>query len=160
MREFKDTNEVKDFFRQIRREQAEVAHLETLISKTRLSLLPQGFRYDTDKVQTSPTDPMTEKAAIIADYSRQLNESLSKLMKRKREAEQLIMSLDNTDERDIMRLYYMESQETSDTKDKVLYSWDQVASEKYMNKRWVLKLHGRALIHLQTKEDTKRHHEV
>ena len=90
MREFKDTNEVKDFFRQIRREQAEVAHLEALISKTRLSLLPQGFRYDTDKVQTSPTDPMTEKAAIIADYSRQLNESLSKLMKRKIEAEQLI----------------------------------------------------------------------
>ena len=160
MREFKDTNEVKDFFRQIRREQTEVEHLEALISKTRLSLLPQGFRYDTDKVQTSPSDPMTEKAAIIADYHRQLNESLAKLMQRKVEAEQLIMSLENTDERDVMRLYYMETQETSDTKERVLYSWEQVASEEYMNKRWVLKLHGRALIHLLTKEDTKRHHEV
>jgi hypothetical protein len=160
MREFKDTNEVKEFFRQIRKEQAEIRHLEALISKTRLSLLPQGFRYDTDKVQTSPADPITEKAAIIADYTRQLNESLSKLVKRKIEAEQLIMSLDNTDERDIMRLYYMETQEASNTKERVSYSWDQVASEKYMNKRWVLKLHGRALVHLQTKEDTKRHQEV
>ena len=100
---------------------------------------------------------MTETAAIIADYKRQLNESLSKLIERKIRAEQLIMSLDNTDERDILRLYYMEMQETSDTKEWLPYTWEQVAAEKFMNKRWVLKLHGRALIHMTTKEDTKRH---
>ena len=160
MGEFKDVNEAKDFFRQIRKEQAEVEHLQSLIAKTRLSLLPKGIRYDTDRVQTSPGDPMTETAAIIADYNRQLNESLAKLVERKIRAEQLIMSLDNTDERDILRLYYMETQEVSDSSERALYSWEQVAAEKYMNKRWVLKLHGRALIHLLTKEDTKRHHEV
>ncbi len=157
MGEFKDVNEAKDFFRQIRKEQAEVEHLQSLIAKTRLSLLPKGIRYDTDRVQTSPGDPMTETAAIIADYKRQLNESLSKLIERKIRAEQLIMSLDNTDERDILRLYYMEMQETSDTKEWLPYTWEQVAAEKFMNKRWVLKLHGRALIHMTTKEDTKRH---
>lgn len=157
MGEFKDVNEAKDFFRQIRKEQAEVEHLQSLIAKTRMSLLPKGIRYDTDKVQTSPSDPMTETAAIIADYNRQLNESLAKLVERKIRAEQLIMSLDNTDERDILRLYYMETQEISDSSERALYSWEQVAAEKYMNKRWVLKLHGRALIHLLTKEDTKRH---
>ncbi len=160
MGEFKDTNEAKDFFRQIRKEQVECEHLQNLINKTRISLLPQAIRYDKDKVQTSPSDSMLETAAILSDYTKRLNESLASLMERKIKAEKLIMTLDNTDERDILRLYYMETQECSDTRERVLYSWEQVAAAKYMNKRWVLKLHGRALIHLTEKEDTKRHHKV
>lgn len=148
MGEFATVSEAKDFFRQVRKEQAEIRHLQEMIKDIEASFLPQAIRYDKDRVQQTPKDTMMERAAIVADYQKQLNESLYTFMNRSMKAEQLIMSLENTDERDVMRLYYMETMLISDTKKRIHYTWEDVASEKSMDKRWVLRLHGRALFNL------------
>ena len=148
MGEFATVSEAKDFFRQVRKEQAEIRHLQEMIKDIEATFLPQAIRYDKDRVQQTPKDTMMERAAIVADYQKQLNESLYTFMNRSKKAEQLIMSLENTDERDVMRLYYMETMLVSDTKKRIHYTWEDVASEKSMDKRWVLRLHGRALFNL------------
>jgi hypothetical protein len=148
MGEFATVSDAKDFFRQVRKEQAEIRHLQEMIKDIEISFLPQAIRYDKDKVQQSPKDTMMERAAIVSDYQRQLNESLYKFMNKATRAEKLIMSLESTDERDIMRLYYMETMVISDSKKRINYTWEDVASEKSMDKRWVLRLHGRALFNM------------
>ena len=157
MGEFATVSEAKDFFRQIRKEQAEIGHLQEMINNIEISFLPQAIRYDKDKVQQSPKDTMLERAAIVADYQRQLNESLGTFTEKAIRAEKLIMSLENPDERDVMRLYYMETMTISDSKKRINYTWEDVASEKSMDKRTVLRLHGKALFHITQKVVTQCH---
>ena len=68
------------------------------------------------------------------------------------------MSLESADERDVMRLYYMETMVISDTKKRIHYTWEDVASEKSMDKRTVLRLHGKALFHMTQEVVTQCHH--
>lgn len=157
MGEFATVSDAKEFFRQVRKEQAEIRHLQEMIKDIEISFLPQAIRYDKDKVQQSPKDTMMERAAIVSDYQRQLNESLYKFMNKATRAEKLIMSLESTDERDIMRLYYMETMVISDSKKRINYTWEDVASEKSMDKRTVLRLHGKALFHITQKVVTQCH---
>ena len=42
--------EIKEFFRQIRREQGEINHLGRMIKQEELLLLPKAIVYDKDKV--------------------------------------------------------------------------------------------------------------
>ena len=121
MGSFKTVSDVKDFFREIRKEQSEIYHLEKMIHELELSLLPKGIAYDRDRVQSSPRDNMSEVAAKAAGYSKELNKTLSKLIDRKKKAEKLLSRLDNPDERTILRIYYME------TNNGFLYRWDDVA---------------------------------
>ncbi len=139
MRTFKTVSDVKDFFREIRKEQTEVYHLQKMIHELELSLLPQGIRYDKDRVQTSPKDKMLEVAAKAAAYEKKLNVNLCKLIAKKQKAEKLIASLDSAEERTLMRLYYTE------TNNGLLYRWDDVAYYMGYEKRHILRLHGDAL---------------
>ena len=128
MGRFKNVNEAKEYFRQIRKEQLEIFHLEDMIEKEELTLLPKAIRYDTDKVQLSPDDILARSAAEIADMKEALLRSIQALKEKKARAENDLMELENPDEREVMRWYYMDSEEK--------------------NKRWILKIHGRALANL------------
>ena len=139
MGSFKTVSDVKDFFREIRKEQSEIYHLEKMIHELELSLLPKGIAYDRDRVQSSPRDNMSEVAAKAAGYSKELNKTLSKLIGRKKKAEKLLSRLDNPDERTILRIYYME------TNNGFLYRWDDVAYHMGYEKRHILRMHGNAL---------------
>lgn len=145
MGDFKTVNEAKEYFRQIRKEQLEIFHLEKMIEREELTLLPKGIRYDTDKVQVSPEDILARSAAEIADMKKELLRSIQVLKEKKARAECVLMNLDNSDEREVMRYYYMDSEESR------LLKWEDVAEKMNYNKRWVLKLHGRALTNLAKK---------
>ena len=58
---------------------------------------------------------------------------------RKKKAEKLLSRLDNPDERTILRIYYME------TNNGFLYRWDDVAYHMGYEKRHILRMHGNAL---------------
>ena len=145
MGDFKTVNEAKEYFRQIRKEQLEIFHLEKMIEREELTLLPKGIRYDTDKVQVSPEDILARSAAEIADMKKELLRSIQVLKEKKARAECVLMNLDNSDEREVMRYYYMDSEESR------LLKWEDVAEKMNYNKRWVLKIHGRALANLTKK---------
>ncbi len=142
MGNFKTVNEAKEYFRQIRKEQLEIIHLGKMIEREELTLLPKAIRYDTDKVQLSPDDILARSAAEIADMKEELQRSIVVLKEKKAKAESVLMNLDNSDEREVMRWYYMDSDGSR------LLKWEDVAEKMNYNKRWVLKIHGRALSNL------------
>ena len=142
---FKTVNEAKEYFRQIRKEQLEIIHLGKMIEREELTLLPKAIRYDTDKVQLSPDDILARSAAEIADMKEELQRSIVVLKEKKAKAESVLMNLDNSDEREVMRWYYMDSDGSR------LLKWEDVAEKMNYNKRWVLKIHGRALSNLTKK---------
>ena len=150
MGNFSNVNEAKDYFRQIRKEQLEIFHLSSMIEREELTLLPKGLRYDTDKVQVSPEDILARSAAEIADMRTELQRSIWVLKEKKATAENILMELDNSDEREVMRWYYMDSDGSR------LLKWEDVADKMNYNKRWVLKIHGRALANLTKKNRTPK----
>lgn len=134
--------EIKQYFLQIRKEQYEIHHLKAMINNMELGLLPSGIRYDKDKVQTSPSDAMSSVIAKALDMQRELENSISNLQERQIKAEKMIQALDNSDEREVMRYYYM------DLEDGKPLTWEQVGIRMNYYKRHVLRIHGRAIYNL------------
>lgn len=135
-------NETKEFLRSIRREQIEIAHLKQMIREEEEELYPHGIRYDLDKVQVSPDEKFSKLCAKIAEYQMELGESIAILTTKKLQAERLIRNLENENEREVMRWYYL----STDNGD--LLSWRGVAIRMNYNERHIKRLHGYALTHM------------
>ena len=135
-------NELKEWFKQVRREQYEIEHLKELIKSAEFGLLPSGIRYDRDKVQTSPDDTMSKVLAKAVDMQRELENSIAVLQGRRIETEKLIQSLGNSNEREVLRYYYL------DTERGKPLTWAQVACKMSFDERWVRRIHNRAIGHL------------
>lgn len=141
------TNELKDFLRAIRSEQHEIAHLREMVAELETELLPQAIRYDHDKVQVSPDEKFSKICAKIVDYEDELGKSIAILVGRKLYAEQLIKKLDNEKEREVLRLYYLTTENGQSL------TWNQVAIRMNYFERHVKRIHGNALANLARKEN-------
>ena len=139
------TAEVKEFFRQIRKEQSEITHLSEMIERERASLLPQAIQYDKEHIQVSPENLFENSMVKLTDMDTRLRESIKALKYRKAQAEEMLFLLDNSDEREVMRWYYM------DTKEGKLLKWDDVAKEMSYDTRHILRIHGSAIVNLANK---------
>lgn len=135
-------NEIKNFFRQIRKEQNEIAHLTQMIRQEEMMLLPKGIVYDKDKVQVSPEDKFSEICARISDMQEELGQSIFRLKEKQMKAERLIRNLDDPDEREVMRWYYMTTYNNRPL------TWQEVAIRMNYYRRHVIRIHGNALAHL------------
>ena len=135
-------NEVKTFFRQIRKEQNEIAHLAMLIRQEETMLLPKAIVYDKDKVQVTPADKFSEICARITDMQEELGESIVKLKNKQMKAESMIRTLKDPDEREVMRWYYMTLYDNRPL------TWQEVAIRMNYYRRHVIRIHGNALAHL------------
>lgn len=135
-------SEVKAYFGQIRKEKYEIIHLRSMIKSAETSLLPSGIRYDKDKVQTSPDDMMSRILSKAMDMQKELEKSLEDLQTRQLDAEIKIQKLKNSDEREVMRYYYM------DTENGKPLTWEHVSVKMGYDSRHVRRLHGRALANL------------
>ena len=137
--------ELRAWFKQVRKERYEIEHLKELINTAKTGLLPSGIRYDRDKIQTSPDDTMSKVMAKAVDMQRELENSISELQERHIRTEQLITRLDNSDEREVLRYYYL------DSNNGVPLTWEQVAIRMNFTVRHVHRIHDRALIDLVQK---------
>lgn len=131
--------EIKEIFRQVRKEQLEIEHLVAMIKNEEMGLLPQAIRYDKDKVQTSPEDKFSEICAKISDMQEQLGVSVYKLKSKQAYCESLIIQLEDSDEREVMRYYYL------NIKDGKLMRWSDVAKAMKYDERNIYRIHGNAL---------------
>lgn len=98
---------VKQFLYSVRDEQKEIEELTDRIYEMRMSLLPSGIRYDTDKVQTSPEDNLSEYEAKIADYSMLLGQKKEALIQRRQKAQGMIDLLEDSRERQVLDIYFL-----------------------------------------------------
>ena len=140
-----NSNDIKAWFNQIRKEQYEIVHLKQMIRTAKAGLLPSGIAYDKDKVQTSPDDTMSKVMARALDMQKELETSIAVLQERQIKAEQYIQTLVDSGEREVMRYYYL------DTEDGKPLSWEQVAIRMNYYKRHVLRLHRQAISNLADK---------
>lgn len=136
------TNELKDFLRAIRSDQKEIAHLRQMVAELEAELLPQAIRYDRDKVQVSPDEKFSTLCAKIADYEEELGKSIAELYGRKLYAEQLIKKLSDPKEREVLRYYYLTTENGQNL------TWNQVAIRMNYFERHVKRIHGNALVNL------------
>lgn len=140
-----DVQEIRQFFASIKREQREIEHLKLMIQEGDAMLLPQAIRYDKDKVQTTPSDKMSEIVAKVADMQKELGKSIYQLRKRQLQAENLIRKLDNANERELMRWYYLCYDDGKP------YTFVMVAEKMGYSDRHVKRVHGSAILHLAEK---------
>lgn len=98
---------VKQFLYSVRDEQKEIEELTDRIYEMRMFLLPSGIRYDTDKVQTSPDDKLSEYEAKIADYSMLLGQKKEALIQRRQQAQGMIDLLEDSRERQVLDIYFL-----------------------------------------------------
>lgn len=136
-------DEVKDYLRQIRKEQIEINHLCEMIEHEELMLLPKAITYDKDRVQVSMDDILARSAAEIADIREEMSRSIIKLLHRKAQAESYISQLSDSDEREVIRWYYLNT-----TPDGKLILWDDVAGKLNRDVRTIFRIHGHALRNL------------
>lgn len=99
--------DARQFLYNVRNEWRESAILKERVNALAASLLPAGIRYDRDKVQTTPSDQISKKMAALADYERDLEERQITLMDHHRQAQELIDTLDDTRERQVLELYFL-----------------------------------------------------
>lgn len=98
----------KEFLDQVRHEQKELNQLQDLIRQAELSLLPSGIRYDLDKVQTSPDDPMFRTLAKVADYQVDMQKRLELLIAKRQKAFAMIGRLTDSRHRQVLQLYFLD----------------------------------------------------
>ncbi len=134
--------DIKQFFKDIRKEQAEIIELKNLIQEKELSLLPRGIAYDGIKVQVSPDDMTSKICAAITDLEMELGRQIMILARHQLQAENIIKKLEDPNERRVMRFYYLTTFEGQ------VPTWNQVAIRMNYYESYVKKLHGEALVHL------------
>lgn len=135
--------EAKEFLRSIRSEQLEIVHLKNLMSEAEMGvMMPKAIQYDKDRVQVSPEDRYSLMCAKIADYQMEIGQSIVTLYEKRLKAEQMIKKLSDESEREVLRWYYLTSE------DGYLLTWGQVAMRMNYSERQIKRLHGEALAHL------------
>lgn len=110
---------MQKFFERIRNERADIETLQMRIKALQLSLLPSGIRYDTDRVQTSPTDKMVEVASQVDALERKMKAKLTALNADMVKGISIVQAMPTPQYRQLITLYYLTSTKTS---------WDDVAA--------------------------------
>lgn len=92
--------------------------LEFLESK----LMPGALRYDTPKVQTSPSDQMSTVGAEIFDVQKEIDALSDTLIAQLHDIEGTINQLDNETERTVLKMYYLSCVNVPDIAQTLEYS--------------------------------------
>ena len=92
--------------------------------------------------------PMADTVNKLVDLEKEINKDIDKLVDLKREIIELIRRIDDSNHRLLLERRYLNG-----------YGWDEVADEIGYDKRWVMRLHGRALKEIDKflKQATKSH---
>jgi len=120
---------IKSFLRACRDEQGEINILLRKREQLYSSLLPAGIRYDGDRVQTTPEDRMLERMPEIAELDKKISQQIRKLARRKAKAMGMINKLQDSKQRQVLTLYYLDNRRLS---------WEKVAAEMGYSRERVL----------------------
>ena len=113
----------------------------------RQSVLPRGIRYDTDPVQTSPTDPMPEYAANLDELERELDKLIEAYHRAMGEVYETICNIPDLRVRVVMTKHYVRGK-----------SWPVVAEECQVSRRTALRQNRTGLGFVGISLDEKNSH--
>lgn len=124
------TMTIKEYLSQVRLNEIKIENLKERQEELYQSLLPSGICYDKDKIQTSPTDTMSEKVAELVDLYNNTLDAINELERLKNIIIEQIQRL--TDYRQMRVLYehYIRGASLND-----------IAIELNYTYKWVCKIH-------------------
>lgn len=99
--------DARQYLYNVRSQWKEIENLQQRAEALRASLLPAAIRYDKEKVQTSSGDPTSDKMAALVDCSHDLEERSRRLAEDQRRAQDMIDTLDDTRERQVLEFYFL-----------------------------------------------------
>ena len=102
-----EINEVYAFFGKPRLHDNKIKRLESTIEGLRDCLLPGGMRYDTDRVQTSPSDKTTEIMCRIIELESELEEERQKKANAVMEIDKALMKMPEGPYKQLLAEYYI-----------------------------------------------------
>lgn len=111
-----------EYMMQVRRIELRIRRISLQIEELESSLLPQGIRYDKDKVQTSPEDTLSKIAGKIAD----LEKLRTQLVRERRllllEIQDVLDQLENEQEQIVLEAYYLSRMSMTEISEMISYS--------------------------------------
>jgi DNA-directed RNA polymerase specialized sigma subunit len=123
-----------------------------LEQKERLEAMAQKVTVDFTKEKVlggnNTTSPMEDATVKLIDLSHEINDDIDRLIDLKREILATIKSLEDTSYQLLLEMRYINNK-----------NWDDVAVCMGYDRRWVMRLHGRALKEIDKilKEATRSH---
>ena len=96
-----------EFLEKVREEIAYIEILEQQVEQIRKSLLPSAIRYDQDRVQTSPSDPMVKAIVRIDEVTMEIQEEIERYADDIRKARGIIARLPSRRHRGILTAVYL-----------------------------------------------------
>lgn len=93
---------LNDFLTRPRQIDRKIMRLRARIDELKMSLLPSGIRYDTDKVQTSPEDPLLKVAEKVSELEEQIRDLYAERAKAVQEISDTIEKLEDDEEKTVL----------------------------------------------------------
>lgn len=130
------SQQAKDYFAQIRKTDRLIQRLKGTVATLRSGLTSQSYELKPDKVQSSGAKNPLESAMIkIVDLEAQINARIDELATMRNDTFSMIKNVPDLDQQNILIGRYIQLKE-----------WDDIAAELSFSPKWVLKLHGKALL--------------
>lgn len=123
--------QIKILEKRIKRNEEHIRHLRSLADGMK------GMRYDTDPVQTSPTDAISDRISEIVDLEAQNAAEIVRLERLKTEIINSINQIDDADAEDVLFYHWVQH-----------YSFQAIAERIPCSLRNVHYIHGRGLAKL------------
>lgn len=130
------SQQAKDYFAQIRKTDRLIARLKSTAATLRAGLTSQSYELKPDKVQSSgKTAPLEDAMIKIIDLEGQINARIAELASIQNKTFSMIMNVPDLDQQNILIGRYIQLKE-----------WADIAVELSFSIKWVLELHGKALL--------------
>ena len=130
------SQQAKDYFAQIRKTDRLIQRLKGTVATLRSGLTSQSYELKPDKVQgSSPQNPLESTMIKILDLERQITARIDELATMRNETFSMIKNVPDLDQQNILIGRYIQLKE-----------WPDIAAELSFSPKWVLKLHGKALL--------------
>lgn len=117
-----DLNETYDFLMQIRRKEINIRRKETQRDELRACLLPGAVRYDRDKVQSTPTDKMSDVMARVDELDREIEQLRREKASLIIEIGDAIEKLEDDNEKTVLTEFYIARAPMTQAADAINYS--------------------------------------
>ena len=130
------SQQAKDYFSQIRKTDRLIQRLKGTVATLRSGLTSQSYELKPDKVQSSGAkNPLESTMIKILDLERQITARIDELATMRNDTFSMIKNVPDLDQQNILIGRYIQLKE-----------WPDIASELNFSPKWVLKLHGKALL--------------
>ena len=133
-----------EYMMQVRRIELRIRRISLQIEELESSLLPQGIRYDKDKVQTSPEDTLSKIAGRISDLEKQRTQLVRERRLLLLEIQDALDQLTSEQEQIVLEAYYLSRMSMMEISEMINYS----ISHTY-------RFRANGLRHLQVMKDDK-----